>query len=228
MSPISTPQKNAPPKYRLFLAKDRRLAKILAGQENFTFKKRKDLPSFLYWSIINQQLSVKVGAVFYRRFLDLFGGKVPASATLATIPTSQLRTIGLSNAKSQYIQNVAQFDLDHGLNHKTLGKLSDADLLDLIRSIKGVGPWTASVFLMNAVGREDVFPIDDLILQKAIATVYDLDPEDKKVFLVAVKDISEKWSPYRSYASMHLWLWAHNRSKPNPMAESRAEKKIRG
>lgn len=227
-------KKNAPVvEYLQLLTKDRRLAKILVGQTGLTLNKSKDLPAFLYWTIINQQLSAKVGAVFYQRFLDLFGGKLPAPADLVSTPPTKLRALGLSNAKVRYIQNVAQFDLDHELNHKSLESLNDADALTLVRSIKGVGPWTASVFLMNAVGREDIFPIDDLILQKAIASLYKLDRTDKKKFLLAVQQISSKWSPYRTYASLHLWHWADNlntkkskdKKKPNIAKKASVSKK---
>jgi DNA-3-methyladenine glycosylase II len=102
---------------------------------------------------------------------------------------------------------VAQFDLEQGLDIDKLDAMTDEEVTTYITGIKGIGKWTAHVFLISALGREDVFPADDLILQKAVAGVYGLDRTDKKKFMADMLTISEKWRPFRTYASLHLWRW---------------------
>lgn len=85
--------------------------------------------------------------------------------------------------------------------------MSDDEVVEYITAIKGIGKWTAHLFLMAALGREDVFPVDYLILQKHVESLYGLDRKDKKVFMERLHAISAQWSPYRTYASMHLWRW---------------------
>jgi DNA-3-methyladenine glycosylase II len=118
-----------------------------------------------------------------------------------------LRAIGLSGSKASYIKNVARFDLELGLDIEKLDLMTDDEVTAYITGIKGIGKWTAHLFLMAGLGREDVFPADDLILQKAVAGIYGLDRANKKQFLSQMQNISQKWSPYRSYASLHLWRW---------------------
>ena len=102
---------------------------------------------------------------------------------------------------------MAQFDLEQGLDIDKLDAMTDEEVTTYITGIKGIGKWTAHVFLISALGREDVFPADDLILQKAVAGVYGLDRTDKKKFMADMLAISEKWRPFRTYASLHLWRW---------------------
>jgi DNA-3-methyladenine glycosylase II len=158
-----------------------------------------------------QQLSNRVGEVLLQRFLDLFGGRAPSSDEVLAMPVEKIRAIGVSVAKANYIKNIAQFDMDKGLDLDKLGTMGDDEVVEYITAIKGIGKWTAHLFLMAALGREDVFAADDLILQKHIETLYGLDRKDKKAFMQKLHEISAKWSPYRTYASMHLWRWDGNK-----------------
>mgnify|MGYP000706304205 CR=1 FL=1 len=192
--------------YVLHLQKDKKLAAIV-GEKVFILKRRKNIPVRLMASIMSQQLSTKVAAVIYQRFLDLYGGKEPkAEAVLATSDT-RLRSIGLSNAKVQYVKNVAAFCLEHSITDGKLNKLDDAAVIELLTQIKGVGRWTVEMLLMFSLGREDVFAVDDLGIQQAMIKCYKLQTLDSKQLKLQMQKIALKWSPYRTYACLHLWAW---------------------
>lgn len=193
--------------YIQHLSKDTVFRQVLENAEPRQLKKIENLPLYLYQSVINQQLSTRVGAVIYERFLNLYNGTVPASQQVADTPVETLRSIGLSGQKASYIQNVARFDLEEGLNYETLNALDDEGAIKVLTSIKGIGKWSAQNFLMAALGREDVFSGDDLILQSVVAELYGLDKTDKKKFKTEMHRIAAQWSPYRTYASLHLWQW---------------------
>ena len=196
--------KNKPESYIEHLAKDKKFAKVVAGQKKLSIIKRKDVYLYLCFSIIGQQLSTKVAATIRRRFLDLYPGKPSPEQILAT-PHEALRSIGLSGAKANYVQNVARFTLESGMDPKTLHKMNNEEVIEYLTSIKGVGRWTVEMLLMFTLGREDVFAVDDLGIQQAMVKVYRLDNSDKKKFREDMLRISSRWSPYRTFACLHLW-----------------------
>jgi DNA-3-methyladenine glycosylase II len=117
----------------------------------------------------------------------------------------------LSNAKATYVHNVAKFAVEQGMDHRKLGKMNNEEVIVYLTQIKGVGRWTAEMLLMFSLGREDVFAIDDWGIQNAMIRLYKLDRTDKKAFREALLRISAKWSPYRTFACMHLWNWKDNK-----------------
>ena len=191
--------------YLEHLSKDPNLRELLTGAEPHVLGRSNNLTFFLYATIVKQQLSTRVGDVILKRFLDIYHGHEPSPEDVLATPPETLRAIGLSRSKAVYIQNVARFAIEHGLDAGKLDQMTDEEVTTYITGIKGIGKWTAHLFLMAALGREDVFPADDLILQKAVAELYHLDRSDKKQFMASMLAISEKWSPFRSYASIHLW-----------------------
>ena len=191
--------------YLAHLSKDRRLNKIIEAQGVLKLRKRKNICSYLCASIMSQQLSTKVAQVIYERFLNLYGGNEPTPAQILDTPIPQLRSIGLSNAKALYVHNVARFEQEHGMDLRKLNKMSDEDIIQYLTKIKGVGRWTVEMLLMFAMGREDVFALDDLGIQNAMIRTYKISRDDKKEFRAAMIRISDKWKPYRSYACLHLW-----------------------
>jgi DNA-3-methyladenine glycosylase II len=193
--------------YLIHLSRDKKIKKLIEAQGELKLKSRKDLCHYLCASIMSQQLSTKVATVIHNRFLDLFGGKSPLPEDILALPEDQLRGIGLSNAKTAYIRYVATFALERGINYKLLSKMSDEEVIDYLTEIKGVGKWTVEMMLMFALGREDVFPVDDLGIQQAMAGLYKMNTENKKQFREDMHKIAKKWSPYRTYASMYLWRW---------------------
>jgi DNA-3-methyladenine glycosylase II len=196
--------------YLAHLSKDKRLKKLLEGSEPHKLRKRKNICTYLCASIMSQQLSTKVAAVIYNRFLALYGGKEPLPQQIIDTPFEKLRGIGLSNAKVNYVKNVAQFELDFGMEAKKLHKMDSEEVIAYFTQIKGVGRWTTEMLLMFALGREDVFAVDDLGIQNAMIRLYKLDNSDKKKLREDLLRISKKWSPYRTYACLHLWQWKDN------------------
>lgn len=192
--------------YIKHLSKDKKLAKII-GTDSHQLNIRKNIPLRLMASILSQQLSTKVAAVIYGRFIALYNGKEPKPQQVLDTPNETLRSIGLSNAKVGYVKNVAEFCLAYKINDKVLQQLSDDAIIDLFLQIKGVGKWTVEMLLMFSLGREDVFAVDDLGIQQAMIKLYQLDVADKKAMKVNMQKIAEKWSPYRTYACLHLWKW---------------------
>ena len=192
--------------YLKHLQKDKKLKPLLQSGP-LKISKRKNVPVRLMASIMSQQLSTKVAAVIYQRFLDLYNGTDPELSKVLKTPDEKLRAIGLSNAKVSYIKNVAAFCLEQGITDKTLAKMDNESIIDLLVQIKGVGRWTVEMLLMFTLGREDVFAVDDLGIQQAMCNIYQIDPADKKNMKTTMKNIAEKWAPYQTYACLHLWQW---------------------
>jgi DNA-3-methyladenine glycosylase II len=196
--------------YIAHLSKDKKLKKLLENSEPRVLKKRKNICTYLCASIMSQQLSTKVATVIYNRFLALYGGKEPLPQQILDTPFEKLRGIGLSNAKVNYVKNVAQFEIDFGMEAKKLHKMDNEEVIAYLTQIKGVGRWTTEMLLMFALGREDVFAVDDLGIQNAMIRLYQLDNSNKKKLRENLFRISKKWSPFRSYACLHLWQWKDN------------------
>jgi DNA-3-methyladenine glycosylase II len=108
------------------------------------------------------------------------------------------------------VHAVCRFFLDEKVQDKQLHALNNEDFIAYITQIKGVGRWTAEMLLMFAMGREDVFAVDDLGIQQAMIRLYGLDAADKKQLKADMLRISEKWKPYRTYACLYLWGWKDN------------------
>jgi len=189
------------------LSKDNKLRKILSSQEPFLLQKRNKVYLRLCGSILSQQLSTKVARVLQQRFLNLFGGKEPTLQQILEVSPATMRSIGFSNDKASYVHNVCQFFIEHKLTDKKLEKMSNDEVVALLTQIKGVGKWTVEMILMFTLGREDVFAVDDLGIQQSITKLYKLDGIDKKKLKESMLLISEKWSPYRTYACRYLWGW---------------------
>lgn len=197
--------------YISHLSKDKQLKKLISQHKGFKLKRRKNICIYLCASIMSQQLSTKVATVIYNRFLNLFDGREPSPQQILDTPISTLRSIGLSNAKANYVHNVARFAIDKGMDIRKLSSMTDNELVEYFTAIKGVGRWTAEMLLMFALGREDIFAIDDLGIQNAMIKLYKLKADDKKSIKQAMLLISARWSPYRTYACLHLWHWKDNK-----------------
>ena len=196
--------------YTTHLSKDKKLKKLIDSGQVFTLEQKKAVYLHLCGSIMSQQLSTKVADVIWKRFLALYEKKGPSPEQILATPHETLRSIGLSNAKASYIQNVARFALEQGMEWQQLKKMDNEAVIVHLTQIKGVGRWTTEMLLMFALGREDVFAVDDLGIQQAMITLYKLDSADKKKLREDMLRISAKWSPYRSYACLHLWRWKDN------------------
>ena len=190
--------------YQLHLKKDKKFAPLLA-QANHTIKKRKNTSVRLMASIISQQLSTKVAAIIFSRFLALFDGKEPSCEQV--LKCTNLRSIGLSQSKVHYIQNVAEFFIANQITDKQLYAMDPDAIIDLLTQIKGVGKWTVQMLMLFSLGQEDVFAVDDLGIQQAMTRLYKIKFETKKELHTKMLAISSKYTPYSSYACLHLWQW---------------------
>ncbi|HZH94498.1 MAG TPA: DNA-3-methyladenine glycosylase [Flavisolibacter sp.] len=193
--------------YIAHLSKDKKLREVLAEQDPLELRTRKNIPLRLIASIMSQQLSTKVAAVIFKRFLELYGKKEPTPQQIRDTPYDTLKGIGLSNAKTLYVLNVANFCIEHSINDRKLKTMNEEEIIELLTQIKGVGRWTVEMLLMFTLGKEDVFAIDDYGIQSAMKKLYNLDDSNKKDFRENMLKLSKKWSPYRTYACMHLWNW---------------------
>jgi DNA-3-methyladenine glycosylase II len=197
-------------KYIPHLSKDKKLKKLVENGKPHKLVKRKNICTYLCASIMSQQLSAKVASIIHNRFLAIYDGNEPTPQQILDTPFETLRGIGLSNAKVNYVQNVARFELESGMDHMKLQKMNNEEVVAYLTAIKGVGRWTVEMLLMFALGREDIFAIDDLGIQNAMTGLYKLDNSDKKKLKEEMLRISGKWSPYRTYACVHLWRWKDN------------------
>lgn len=193
--------------HRKHLSRDRTFARVLLATEEIRLEKRNKIYLRLCSSILSQQLNVKVARVLYQRFLNLYGRREPALQQILDTPQSAFLDIGFSRAKSNYIHNVCAFFAENKITDKKLHSLADEEVITLLTRIKGVGRWTAEMILIFSLGREDIFPIDDLGVRTAMIELYKIEESDRKKLNERLDKIAGKWSPYRSYAARYLWMW---------------------
>ena len=153
-------------------------------------------------SIVFQQLSGKAAGTIHGRFQGLYGGRTPLPAELATTSDQQLRAVGLSRQKSAYLKDLGARVTSGELPIETLHELTDEEIISALTQVKGIGRWTAQMFLMFRLSRLDVLPDLDLGVQKGIQRAYRL---RKLPTPERVKKIGAKWAPYRTVASWYLW-----------------------
>jgi DNA-3-methyladenine glycosylase II len=193
--------------YVSHLSKDKKLKKLIDLQAPVILEKRNKVYLRLCASILSQQLSTTVAKILYGRFLALYNYKEPSTRSILKTPASTFREIGFSNAKASYVHNVCQFFISNKITDDQLHQMTDIEIIQLLTQIKGVGKWTVEMILMFTLGREDIFAIDDLGLKQMVIKLYHLKETDKKLLHKKIELISLKWSPYRTYACMHLWNW---------------------
>ena len=188
------------------LAKDKYLKKILPA-EGLVLTTRNNVFLSLCNSIMSQQLSTKVADIIQQRFVVLVGSKSPVPKQVWQLPDTDLRNIGLSNAKVAYIKNVAHFAINNGMALRQLNKMTDEEVIAYLTQIKGVGRWTVEMLLMFTLGRENVFAVDDLGIQQAMINLYKLDATNKKQLKATMLQHAQNWHPYRTYACLYLWKY---------------------
>ena len=160
-------------------------------------------------AIISQQLSSKAAATIARRFDALFDG-VPTPGGVASVSDEQLRGVGLSSQKVRYMRDLCA-RVEHGaLPLRRLESLADGEVIDALTQVKGIGRWTAEMFLMFRLHRPDVLPVGDLGIVKAVQRAYRLRKAPDPARLAK---IGEPWRPYRSVACWYLWASLDNTPK---------------
>jgi len=153
-------------------------------------------------SIVFQQLSGKAAGTIHGRFQGLYGGRTPRPEELAATSDEQLRSIGLSRQKSAYLKDLGARVASGQLPVETLHELTDEEIITALTQVKGIGRWTAQMFLMFRLGRLDVLPDLDLGVQKGMQKAYRL---RKLPTPDRVKKIGDRWAPYRSVGAWYMW-----------------------
>ena len=154
-------------------------------------------------SIIYQQLSGNVARTIFERFKDIFpGDSFPEPQRILDTNIEKLRSTGVSYRKAEYINNIAQAFLDDPDTYLNLEKKNDEDIINSLTSVKGIGLWTAQMFLMFTLNRPDIFPATDLAIQKGYQNFFKLDELPKPASMIKN---SELWIPYRTTVSLYLW-----------------------
>jgi len=186
------------------------LAPLIAAHGPYTIRPHKNYYQELVDSIISQQLSVKAARTIERRFCELFGSTdFPPPEAILQKETDELRTAGLSRAKALYVRDLAQHVVDGRVTFDHLDTLSNEDVIKELTAVKGIGEWTAHMFLMFCMGRLDVLATGDLGIRNGIQKLYDLDhsPTPQEVQDIATKN---HWHPYESVACWYVWAALDN------------------
>ena len=153
-------------------------------------------------AIVGQQLSTKAARSIWERLVEVLGGALPPPSELLAVDPETIRSAGLSRAKVAFIRDLAERLDDGRLDVGVLGDLADEDVIAALTEIKGVGPWTAEMFLIFHLGRADVLSTGDLGIRRAAQIAYGLDdlpgPHD-------LERIAEPWRPHRTLGCLYLW-----------------------
>jgi DNA-3-methyladenine glycosylase II len=147
-------------------------------------------------AIIRQQISMESAAATWDRLTDRF---VVTPARMRTADPEALQAVGLSGAKTEYIRTVATAFEEQNWSADYVATLSDEAVQDELTEIRGIGPWTAKMFLQFGLGRTDVFPVEDLGIRQALTEQYDVETRAE------MRNQAEIWAPYRSIGSLYLW-----------------------
>lgn len=185
---------------------DRILAGVIKKVGPCPLAPRRGVPPYqaLVKSVTYQQLNGKAAETIFRRMLALFPGKkFPAPADMVAAPDEKLRSAGLSRAKTAAIKDIAAKTID-GLvpPRRAIAKMSDAEIIEQLTTIRGVGPWTVEMLLMFTLGRPDVLPATDYGVRSGFARVYGWKALPSPKELLAH---GERWRPHRSVAAWYLW-----------------------
>jgi DNA-3-methyladenine glycosylase II len=153
-------------------------------------------------SILFQQLAGSAAEAITNRFKGLFGGRFPTPAQLLREPDSQLRSAGLSRRKVEYLKGLSRRVVDGSLDLASLPSKGDEEVISILDEVKGIGRWTAQMFLIFPLSRLDILPTGDLGIRAAVKELYGLEelPSEDEV-----GDIASKWHPYCTVASLYLW-----------------------
>jgi DNA-3-methyladenine glycosylase II len=165
----------------------------------------------LVGAIIYQQLAGAAARAILDRFKKIYGGKIPDPKQYLSTDEKTLRASGLSPQKISYIGDLCERIVRGSLDLPSLTHLPDEEAVERLDEIRGVGRWTAEMFLLFVLGRKDVLPVDDLGVQKAVKRIYHLRklPSKKKF-----EQLAKNWHPYCSIATLYLWRSGETNEKP--------------
>jgi DNA-3-methyladenine glycosylase II len=196
------------PKAKKYLIKsDPRMAKLVKTLKMDRWQIRENHFHSLVGSIISQQLSTKAASTIRKRFIEVLGSKKFTYKHILQTPFRKMRSAGLSANKVRFIKGLARASKSKKLDFGKIRLMSDEQVIEELIAHKGIGRWTAEMFLIFSLGRPDVFSLGDWGLRSAVMKIYKPKNSDPKTIL----KITEKWKPYRSTASLYLWASLDNK-----------------
>lgn len=178
------------------------LGRIIDQTSPVKLRKSGNYFSDLVESIISQQLSLKAADTIFRRFVALFPDNKVAPENVLALDIAAIRNAGVSYQKILYIQDLAKKTLESDIIFEQFETMTDEEIIEQLTKIKGIGRWTAEMFLMFSMGRPDIFSYGDLGLRRALQNLYGLDHEPT---YKEAKKIAERWKPFRTIACYYLW-----------------------
>jgi len=184
------------------LKKDPKLAKIMRLVGEYQIRTSRNYYESLVEAIITQQLAGSAAKAISNRFRSLYGKSFPKPIDVINTSDSKLRKTGLSRMKIEYIKELSKAIESKKLKMRSISKLSDEEVVEQLTQIKGIGRWTAEMFLIFSLGRMDVLPVGDLGLRKGIQLY---NSADELPNAAEIEKLAEKWRPYRTVATWYIW-----------------------
>jgi DNA-3-methyladenine glycosylase II len=193
------------------------MRKVIRSVGPCQMKPRRDYFVALCRAIFAQQLNVRVAQVLFDRFRDLLPGRrLTPKAVIDILENAEsIRGCGLSRQKAGYLRDLAGHFADGRIPTRRLGRMSDQEVIDALVAVKGIGRWTAEMFLMFVLNRPDVLPVDDLGLREGMRDLYGLKERPKPSELF---ELAEHWRPYRSVGTWYVWR--RNTTPAAPLTDS--------
>ena len=185
-----------------FLRKDPKMDQIIEQVGEYNIKITKNRYQSLVEAIIAQQLSGYAADSILKRFKKLYKSKFPKPVDVIKTSNPKLRSVGLSKMKISYIKDLSKKIESNELKIRSFSSKDDEYIIQQLTSVKGIGRWTAEMFLIFSLGRQDVLPVGDLGLKKGIQLMHSLKelPKEKEI-----EEFAESWRPYRTIATWYLW-----------------------
>ena len=190
----------------LVLNKDKKLKKIISSVGECKIRTISNPFEALVEAIITQQISDSAGKSISLKFKNLFGKKYPTPSDVVKLSKDEIKSVGLSRMKAEYIFDISQMIVDKKLDFKIFKKMSNEDVISELTKIRGIGKWTAEMYLIFALGRMDIFPLGDLGLINGIKKLYDLENPSTDEIL----EITNSWIPYRTIGTWYIWRGVKN------------------
>ena len=188
------------PAVQYLCQKDKRLSKVISMVGTIAYEPHNDGYAFIVHEIIEQMLSIKAGAKIYSRLIDLCDGEVTPEKINA-LSDEQIKSTGTSSNKVSYIRAVTDSIIDNSLSLTALNELSDIEVVKALTKIKGIGNWTAKMYLIFVLNRADVLPVEDVAFLQSYKWLYNTDDTSK----ASIEKKCKKWKPYSSIAARFIY-----------------------